>query len=84
MWLLMQVEFEVALSLINEFGCDPNKVGFHNRTLLHMASQGGCNSLVQALLKSMSPMLTDDYGDTPLHLASIIGQARLCGIFGTC
>ena len=71
-------KFKVALLLINEFGCDPNELGFLNRTLLHMASKSGCNSLVQTLLKSMSPMLTDDHGDTPLHFAASYRDSLDC------
>ena len=42
---------EVALCLINEFGCDPNVKGQIGRSLLHCACEGGSVSLVQTLIR---------------------------------
>ena len=40
---------EVALCLLDEFGCDPNIEGQYGRTLLHSACKGGSVHLVQTL-----------------------------------
>ena len=41
---------DIALSLINEFGCDPNVRGQFGWTVLHSACQGGSVSLIQTLI----------------------------------
>ena len=61
---------EVVLLLITEFGCDPKAESHNGRNILHHASQRGHTCLVKALLNFMSPLMVDEHGNTPLHLAS--------------
>ena len=42
---------EIAMCLIEEFGCDPKVRGHRNRTLLHFACYGGSLQLVQTLIQ---------------------------------
>lgn len=68
---------EVALMLIRDFDCAP--IGYFGESLLHIACQGGCDSLVKALIcdykagghvQHVSPLDTDFGGNTALHLAA--------------
>ena len=59
----------VVFALINKFGCDVNTRGQSGRSLLHLASQSGNSSLIIELAKYISPLVVDDNGDTPLHVA---------------
>ena len=52
-----------------DFGCNPN-IGNVGKTLLNKACSKGNSSLIEALLKYMSPLTTDFNGDTVLHLVS--------------
>ena len=58
---------EVALTLIEEFGCDVNIKGFRGRSALHSACAEGHADMVKCLTQYISPLIVDDYGDTPLH-----------------
>ena len=63
-------EATVALALINEFGCDKNVRNNQGNNCLHTACLRGYSSLVKLLSKHVSPLTTNNDGDTPLHLAS--------------
>ena len=67
----------VALTLINEFGCDVHAKGYSSRSLLHDACEGGSVFLVEYLLSKLSVLSTDNDGNTPLHTCASHGQA-LC------
>ena len=58
---------EVALALIQEFGCDVNIKGRRGGSALHYACVGGHVDMVKCLSKYISPLVVDDYGNTPLH-----------------
>ena len=58
---------KVALTLIKEFGCDVNIKGYRGRSALHSACAGRCVDMVKCLSKYISPLVVDDYGNTPLH-----------------
>ena len=65
------------MSLINEFGCDPNVRGRFGRSVLHSACQGGSVSLVQTLIREhkVDANARDDQNNTPLILAATSGEA---------
>ena len=67
---------DVAVSLISEFGCDPNVRGQFGKTALHFACQGGSIDLVCYLLPVVSLLNTDNHGDTPLHVCSFKGHVE--------
>ena len=58
---------EVALALIQDFGCDVNIKSFDGRSALHCACAGGHVDMVKCLSKYISPLVVDNYGNTPLH-----------------
>lgn len=66
-------EYEVALTLIREHGCqcDPNARYTNGQTLLHIASSIGHVSLAQTLILNADSELNarDIHNDTPLKLA---------------
>ena len=68
---------DVALCLIDEFGCDPNVQGNFGKSLLHLACEGGNVSLVKTLIRNHKADVTacDDQDDTPLHVAAYCGKA---------
>ena len=68
----------VALALINEFGCDKNARNYKGNICLHTACVLGNSSLVKALSRHVSPLTTNNDGDTPLHLASTKSYGRYC------
>ena len=68
----------VALALINEFGCDKNARNNKGNNCLHTACVTGNSSLVKALSRHVSPLTTNNDGDTPLHLASTSFFGRGC------
>ena len=70
---------DIALSLINEFGCDPNVRGQFGRSVLHDACQGGSVSLVQTLIREhkADANARDDKNNTPLSLAAASGNADI-------
>ena len=60
----------VALALINEFGCDKNARNNKGNNCLHTACLERNSTLVKALSRHVSPLTTNNDGNTPLHLAS--------------
>ena len=66
---------DIVLALINEFSCDVTTKGLFGKSLLHSAcSSGAAGSLVKLISKHVSPWVTDDNGDTPLHYCSYWGN----------
>ena len=61
---------DVALALINEFGCDTNARDWNGMTFLHTACDNGKANIVKSAGTCISPLVQDNDGDTPLHLAS--------------
>ena len=61
---------DVALALINEFGCDTNVRGHRGQTILHTACFSGSVNIVNSVGRCISPLVLDNNGNTPLHLAS--------------
>ena len=70
---------EVALSLISDFGCDPNIKRNGDRSLLHSACKGGSVSLVQTLIREHKADVNarDDQNNTPLHVAASMGKEEV-------
>ena len=70
---------EVALSLINNLCCDPNVKGNLDRSLLHIACQGGCIRLVQTLIRVYKFNINDrdNENNTPLIIAAGKGRAEI-------
>ena len=62
---------EFVLTLINEFGCDPNNKDSKGRSLLHVALYGGWHGLFKTLINNFNFDLNgqDDRHGTPLTLA---------------
>ena len=71
---LMHGTKTIALSLINEFDCNKDEKGGKGYSLLHSACIGGNPELVARVSEFVSPLETDDNGDTPLHVALLHGQ----------
>ena len=67
---------DVALALINEFGCDTNIRGCDGRTVLHRACERGCVALVRTLIRDHNADVNaqDDNNNTPLHYATASGE----------
>ena len=74
-------ELEIALCLIEKFGCNPDVRGHKNRTLLHFACYGGSLQLVQTLIQQYNAgsyiNSRDGYNDTPFHDAALSGSAEV-------
>ena len=70
---------DFALSLINEFGRDPNVKGRFGRSVLHHACEEGSVSLVQTLIREYKAdaYARDDQNDTPLNVAGFSGKADI-------
>ena len=70
---------EVALALINEFGCVVKSKGVQGRSVLHSACNGGNVSLVRALVNEHKADINaiDDDSDTPLHVAALCGKQEV-------
>ena len=68
----------VPLALINEFGCDKNARDNKGNNCLHTACVRGNPSSAKALSRHISPLTTNNDGDTPLHLASANIHGRYC------
>jgi ankyrin repeat protein len=70
---------EVALSLITDFGCNPNVKGGLGRTMLHTACDGGSVSLVKTLIYEHKADVNalDDQHNTPLHVAVLCGKVEV-------
>ena len=61
---------DVVLALINEFGCDTNARGWRGFTFLHTACYWGRANIVRSAGTCISPLVLDNDGNTPLHIAS--------------
>ena len=61
---------DVVLALINEFGCDTNARDWRGWTFLHTACEWGSANIVKSAGTCISPLVQDNNGDTPLHIAS--------------
>ena len=61
---------DVVLSLINEFGCDTNARDRIGMTFLHTACYWGRANIVKSAGTCISPLVQDNNGNTPLHIAS--------------
>ena len=70
---------KVSLSLINEFGCDPQLKGFNGRSLLHDACQGGNVTLVQTLIREHKADISarDDTNNIPIVIAARYGKLEV-------
>ena len=66
----------LVLALINEFGCDINVRGWKGQTFLHTACASGSVNIVKSAAKCISPLVQDNDGNTPLHLASRSNNTR--------
>ena len=67
------VKEDVVLALISEFGCDTNARSWRGRTFLHTACDWGRTNIVKSAGTCISPLVLDNNGDTPLHIASLWG-----------
>ena len=72
-------EVSVALCLIDEFGCNPNAVGYNGKSVLHSACQGGNVSLVKTLVSKYKSDTNarDNQNNTPLHVAAYTGKVEV-------
>ena len=61
---------DVALALIDEFGCDINARTRSGMTFLHKACYYGKANIVKSVGTCISPLVQDNNGNTPLHIAS--------------
>ena len=63
---------DMGIELLLSAGANPNRVGNHGQTALHMAAQKGRLKAVEALLRHQRTRkdLRDESGRTPLHLAA--------------
>ena len=61
---------DVALALIDEFGCDINARTRSGMTFLHKACYYGNTNIVKSAGTCISPLVQDNNGNTPLHIAS--------------
>ena len=69
-------QLEVVIALINEFSYDISVKSSSGFSLLHSAcSYGGIyGAVVEYLGRYLSPLLVDDDGNTPLHIACIFSS----------
>ena len=65
---------DIVLALIHEFSCDVNIRGYLGKTFLSVACSRGHANIVKSTGMHISPLISDDYGNTPLHLASLYGR----------
>ena len=65
-----------AIALISKFGCNKDVKGHEGRSLLHSACIGGNAKLVARVSEFVSPLVTDDNGDTPLHSCAALGHGK--------
>ena len=65
---------DIVLALIHEFSCDVNIRGFIYTTFLHDACKYGHANIVKSAGMHISPLVVDEDGNTPLHLASLYGH----------
>ena len=62
---------DIVLALIHEFSCDVNIRGYRAKTFLHRACEYGHANIVKSAGMHISPLMVDEDGNTPLHLASL-------------
>ena len=74
--LLLATRNEVVLSLINDFGGDPNIKGYLGKSAMHYACERGNTSVVKSLLPLVFLLATDNEGNTPLHSCSSSGHVE--------
>ena len=67
---------DMVVALITEFGCCPSITGYLGQSLLHAACASRSGEVVSTVGKYVSPLVSDDNGDTPLHIACSVGSAR--------
>ena len=62
-----------------EFGCGVDIRGFHNRTVLHFACDGGSIMLIESLIGEFGcdPLVEDSEKMLPLYIAAAAGHANL-------
>ena len=65
---------DTVLALIHEFSCDVNIRGYNDGTFLHRACDYGNANVVKSAGMHISPLVVDEYGNTPLHIASYLGH----------
>ena len=65
---------DIVLALIHEFSCDVNIRGYNGETFLHRACANGHANIVKSAGMHISPLMVDEDGNTPLHLASFKGH----------
>ena len=64
---------DIVLALI-QFYCDVNIRGYNGETFLHKACVYGHANIVKSASMHISQLVVNDYGNTPLHLASYKGH----------
>lgn len=75
---------EEALALIEKGGIDINAQGEKGETALCLASEGGYESVVKALLrKDANPNLATHDGATPLYIAAFRGRPKIVSLLLT-
>ena len=62
---------DIVLALIHEFSCDVNIRGYNGESFLHRACANGHANIVKSAGMHISPLVVDEDGNTPLHLASL-------------
>ena len=67
---------DIVLALIHEFSCDANIRGYNGETFLHKACYNGHANIVKSAGMHISPLVVDEGGNTPLHLASCEGHRK--------
>ena len=65
---------EVAMILIQEFCCRIDITNSSGESVLHSACGSGCTEVVTLISKSISPLVVDLDGNTPLHMCARSGQ----------
>ena len=65
---------DIVLALIHEFSCDVNIRNYNDRTYLHTTCINGHANIVKSAGMHISPLMVDNSGNTPLHIASSSGH----------
>ena len=64
---------DVVSALTDEFSCNINIINSKGMTFLHLACKNFNSNIVKSAGTSISPLILDNDGNTPLHLASQYG-----------